>query len=255
MPLSYVLIFSLLGSVGALTGAGALLAFPSLHQRLKTILLAYAVGTLLGAAFLGLLPEAMSERPPSEVGLVLIAALFGFFLLEKFLRLPHTHVHAEEQHEHPTHHSSLRPAGTMILVGDAFHNFVDGVVIATAFSSSVSLGVLTSLAVIAHEIPQELGDFVILVESGWERWSAYWWNFLSSLATFVGALIAYFAFGLIEPRIPYFLTFAAASFLYIAMVDLAPILHHDSGLNTSLRQLIGLVAGVGTVLLLHRTLG
>jgi zinc and cadmium transporter len=209
----------------------------------------------LGAAFLGLLPEAMSARPPSELGLVLIAALFGFFLLEKFLRLPHTHVHAEEQYEHHTHHASLHPAGTMILIGDAFHNFVDGVVIATAFSSSVSLGVLTSLAVIAHEIPQELGDFVILIESGWERWSAYWWNFLSSLATLAGALIAYVALDLIEPRIPYFLTFAAASFLYIAMVDLAPILHHDSGLNTSLRQLIGLVAGVGTVLLLHGTLG
>jgi zinc and cadmium transporter len=240
--------------VGALSGAGALLAFPQLHQRLKTILLAYAVGTLLGATFLGLLPEAMTKRTPSQVGLFLLAGLLGFFLLEKFLRLPHVHAHFGEQHEHEAHHSR-QPAGTIILVGDAFHNFVDGVVIATAFSSSVSLGVLTSLAVIAHEIPQELGDFVILIESGWARWSAYWWNFLSSLATFVGAVVAYVALDFIAPRTPYFLTLAAASFLYIAMVDLAPVLHHDSGLKTSLRQLLGLVAGGGTVLVLHRTLG
>jgi zinc and cadmium transporter len=230
------------------------LAFPQLHQRLKTILLAYAVGTLLGATFLGLLPEAMTAHPPEQVGLFLLAGLFGFFLLEKFLRLPHVHAHSAE-HEHEAKHHSINPAGTIILVGDAFHNFVDGVVIATAFSSSISLGILTSLAVIAHEIPQELGDFVILIESGWARWSAYWWNFLSSLATFAGAVVAYVTLDFIAPRTPYFLTLAAASFLYIAMVDLAPVLHHDSGLKTSLRQLLGLVAGGGTVLVLHRTLG
>jgi len=142
----------------------------------------------------------------------------------------------------------------MILVGDAFHNFVDGVVIATAFSSSITLGVLTSLAVIAHEIPQELGDFVILIESGWQRWTAYWTNFLSSLATFAGAILAYFALGFIAPRIPYFLTISAASFLYIGMVDIAPILHHDSGLKKSFVQLTGLFAGVVTILILHQTL-
>ena len=142
----------------------------------------------------------------------------------------------------------------MILVGDAFHNFVDGVVIATAFSSSITLGVLTSLAVIAHEIPQELGDFVILIESGWQRWTAYWANFLSSLATFAGAILAYFALGFIAPRIPYFLTISAASFLYIGMVDIAPILHHDSGLKKSFVQLTGLFAGVVTILILHQTL-
>jgi len=254
MLLSYVLIFSLLGSVGALTGAGALVAFPKLHNRLKTILLAYAVGTLLGATFIGLLPEAMADHCPRQIGLIMLGGLFGFFLLEKFVRLPHAHGHAAEQHEHQGEHHRPHPAGTMILVGDAFHNFVDGVVIATAFSSSITLGVLTSLAVIAHEIPQELGDFVILIESGWQRWTAYWTNFPSSLATFAGAILAYFALGFIAPRIPYFLTISAASFLYIGMVDIAPILHHDSGLKKSFVQLTGLFAGVVTILILHQTL-
>ena len=254
MPLHYVLIFSLLGSVGALTGAGALIAFPKLHNRLKTTLLAYAVGTLLGATFIGLLPEAMVHHPPRQVGLIMLAGLFGFFLLERFLRLPHAHGHAGEEHEHQGEHHGRHPAGTMILIGDAFHNFVDGVVIATAFSSSITLGVLTSLAVIAHEIPQELGDFVILIESGWQRWTAYWANFLSSLATFAGAIAAYFAIGFIAPQIPFFLTISAASFLYIGMVDLTPILHHDSGLKKSILQLTGLLAGAGTIFLLHEVL-
>jgi zinc and cadmium transporter len=185
----------------------------------------------------------------------MLAGLFGFFLLERFLRLPHLHGHAAEEEEHrgkQQHHR--HPAGTMILIGDAFHNFVDGVVIATAFSSSITLGVVTSLAVIAHEIPQELGDFVILIESGWQRWKAYWANFLCSLATFAGAIVAYFAIGFIAPRIPFFLTVSAASFLYIGMVDIAPILHHDSGLKKSLLQLMGLLSGAGTIFLLHEVL-
>jgi zinc and cadmium transporter len=248
------MIFSLLGSVGALTGAGFLVAFPKLHNRLKTILLAYAVGTLLGATFIGLLPEAMHELRPRQVGLVMLLGLMGFFLLEKFLRLPHAHGHAGEEEEHEGRHHRPQPAGTMILIGDAFHNFVDGVVIAVAFSSSFQLGLLTSLAVIAHEVPQELGDFVILIESGWQRWTAYWANFISSLATFAGALLSYFALEFIAPRIPLFLTISAASFLYIGMVDLAPILHHDSGLKKSLVQLVGLSAGVITILLLHSVL-
>lgn len=185
----------------------------------------------------------------------MLAGLFAFFMLERFLRLPHAHGHAGERHEHESeHHHGPEPAGTMILIGDAFHNFVDGVVIATAFSSSISLGVLTSLAVIAHEVPQELGDFVILLESGWQRWTAYWANFASSLATVAGALVAYFALEFIAPRTPLFLAISAASFLYVAMVDLAPILHHDSGLKKSFVQFAGLLAGVGTILILHQTL-
>jgi zinc and cadmium transporter len=256
MALIYILVFSAFGSVGALTGAGALLAFPKFHRLLRTPLLAYAVGTLLGAVFIGLLPEAIEQQEAAgPVLLTVLIGLFGFFILEKVLRLPHAHGHAGQDHsrEH-THHASV-PTGALILTGDAFHNFVDGIVIAAAFSASVPLGIVTSLAVIAHEIPQELGDFVILLESGWTSKKAYWWNFISALTTIPGAVIGYLALQSIGPRVPFLLAIAASSFLYIATVDLAPILHHEVGLKKSLAQLAGLVAGTATIALLHGLLG
>lgn len=257
MRLTWIITFSLLGSVGALTGAGVLLLFPVLHERLKTLLLAYAIGTLLGAVFLGLLPEAVKERPPESIFLATLGGIVFFFILEKVLRLPHAHGHLGQHsnHDQPCQHHTQNPAGTLILIGDAFHNFVDGAVIAGAFSISTSLGVLTALAVVAHEIPQELGDFVILLQSGWNRWRAYWINFLSALATLPGALLTFAAEQRIAPYLPYFLALAAASFLYIAMTDLAPILHHDSGFKKSSQQLAGLVAGILTIGLLHGVLG
>ena len=187
--------------------------------------------------------------------MVILAGLFGFFFLEKILRLPHIHGHAAEQHDHGGEHHAMQPAAVLILVGDAFHNFVDGVVIATAFSVSVQLGVLTSLAVVAHEVPQELGDFTILLQSGWSARKAYWMNFFSAMATLPGALLGYVAIQAIEPHIPYLLAIAAASFLYIATVDLAPILHHESGFKKSVLQLAGLLLGTGTISVLHRLLG
>ena len=255
MRFIYVLIFSLLGSVGSLSGAAVLLMFPKLHDRLKTILLAYAVGTLLGATFMGLIPEAIEHHPAKPVLLVILGGLFVFFFLEKILRLPHIHGHAAEQHDHAGEHHAMQPAAVLILVGDAFHNFVDGVVIATAFSVSVQLGVLTSLAVVAHEVPQELGDFTILLQSGWSARKAYWMNLLSALPTLPGALLGYVALQAIEPHIPYLLAIAAASFLYIAMVDLAPILHHESEFKRNLLQLGGLFLGAGTISMLHHLLG
>ena len=256
MTLFYILIFSAVGSVGALASSGILLAFPRLHSLLRTPLLAYAVGTLLGAVFIGLIPEAIEGQEDAKpVFITLLGGLFGFFVLEKVLRLPHIHAHKTGHDGRGHAHGEASPAGTLILIGDALHNFVDGIVIAAAFSVSVPLGVLTSLAVVAHEIPQELGDFVILLESGWSRKRAYWWNFISALATIPGALVAYFALPHLTPRIPHVLALAAASFLYIATVDLAPILHHESGLIQSLSQLAGLVLGAATVFWIHALFG
>ncbi len=240
-----IVAFSLIGSLGALIGAGALFAFPSLHVRLKMPLLAYAVGTLLGGAFIGLLPNAIEHGDAKTVLLTTLAGIIAFFLLEKILHLPHVHSQAED-------HPVIHPAGSMILVGDAFHNFVDGVVIATAFLISTPLGAITALAVVAHEIPQELGDFTILIHSGWERRRAYWMNFLSATTAIPGALIAYGARGFIQPYLPFLLAISASSFLYIAMTDIAPILHHEVEPRKSALQVICLLFGIATMMLLHQ---
>ena len=255
MLLVYILIFSALGSVGALTGAGVLLVFPNLHGRVKTLLLGYAVGTLLGAAFIALIPEALERHPDEQpIMLTLLAGLLGFFVLEKVLRLPHLHAHETEGGKHGSSHRPI-PAGELVLIGDAFHNFVDGVVIAAAFSASIPLGVVTSLAILAHEVPQELSDFVILLESGWGRWKAYRWNFVSALATIPGALTGFLALQVIEPGVPFILAIAASSFLYIATVDIAPILQHESGLKKTVSQLAGLFLGAATIFGLQKLLG
>jgi zinc and cadmium transporter len=248
MLLLYIIGFSLLGSIGALAGAGLLLAFPRVHERLKTPLLAYAVGTLLGAVFLGLLPRSLELGGIREMLGVSLAGFVAFFLIEKVLRVPHVHAHAGM-------HPVRRPAGWIILWGDALHNFVDGVIIATAFLVSIPLGITTALAVVAHEVPQELGDFVILLESGWDRWRAFWMNALSALATVPGALLAYAASAFVQAYVPYFLAIAAASFLYIAATDLVPILHHEGAGRRSLYQACCVLLGIFTLWGLHRLLG
>lgn len=249
----FVLLFSLIGSVGALTGAGILLGFPRLHERLKTPLLSYAIGTLLGATFLDLLPEAIQSIDTETALHVALAGFVFFFVLEKIIRLPHGHAHSAG-HQHKTERikeDHAHPVGILILIGDAFHNFVDGVLIATAFSVSVPLGAVTALAVVAHEIPQELGDFVILIESGMHRMKAYWANFASALATVLGAMLTFWLHGNIEHYSPYILAIAASSFLYIATVDLSPILHHYSEIRSGLKQTVGIATGILTIKVIH----
>lgn len=245
--LGFIIAFSLLGSVGALAGAGIILAFPNMHARLKTPLLAFAVGSLLGGAFIGLLPRAIELGNVHGVLLTTLAGFLAFFILEKMLHLPHVHAHVGE---HPIH-----PAGTLILIGDSFHNFVDGVVIAASFLTSIPLGIIASLAVIAHEIPQELGDFVILLHSGWEKKRAYWANFAASLTTIPGALVAFAARDLIQPYLPFILAISASSFLYIAMADITPILHHEVEPRKTVLQVIGILAGIAVLFLIHRLFG
>ena len=139
-------------------------------------------------------------------------------------------------------------AGPLILFGDAFHNFVDGIVIAAAFLVSIPLGAATALAVIAHEVPQEVGDFAILLDSGYSRQKAFVYNLLSSSVTLPAAIIAYFSLKAIQAVIPYILALSAASFIYIAMADLIPELHKRFGVRTSVRQFILFILGIGTIL-------
>lgn len=234
------IVFALIGSVGALAGAALLLRFPdAVRTRLLPCLLAYATGTLLGAAFLGMIPKALEQAPPLAVSSTVLAGIVLFFVLEKLVLWRHCHDSECAAHGHQ--------AGKLILVGDAFHNFVDGVVIAAAFLISVPVGIATALAVIAHEIPQELGDFAILLGSGFSKARAFTYNLVSSLATLPGVILGWFWLDAMREAIPFILALSAASFIYIAVADLVPGLHQRTGPRATLLQLGLMLAGIATI--------
>ena len=241
--LKWIIPFSILGSVGALSGAALLLCFPEgIRKTIVPSLISYAIGTLLGAAFLGMIPNALKQAQAYPVLATVLGGIFIFFMLEKLVIWRHCHVEKCEVHS---------TAGPLILIGDAFHNFIDGVVIAAAFSMSVSLGIATAIAVIAHEVPQEVGDFGILLDSGYSKQRAFLYNLLSSITTLPGAIIAYFYLEKITTAVPYILGLSAASFIYIATADLIPALHQKPGLGVSIRQFLLLLAGTGTIVIFH----
>ncbi len=247
---TWVLAFSVLGSVLSVAAAGIYLLLPEkVREKSLDYLIGFAIGMLLGAGFLHLLPEALEQARDSTQGLMGTAlfAILVFFILEKGLIWRHHHHHAG--HEHPA--SAEAPAGTLILIGDSVHNFLDGVLVAAAFLADGSLGVVTALAVIAHEVPQELGDFAILLHSGYSRARAFTYNLLSSLAMIAGATIAWFALGHITDLIPYLLTFTAASFIYVAVSDLMPALNRKIGLSETLIQILLIGIGLGFNIFLH----
>ena len=231
--------FSVLGSLGAIAGAALLLLFrESTRKTLLPCLLSYAIGTLLGAAFLGMIPNALQQNTALAISGTVLAGIVIFFVLEKLIIWRHCHDAECEVHG---------AAGPLILVGDAFHNFVDGFVIAAAFLTSVPLGIAASLAVIAHEIPQEVGDFAILLENGYSKTRALVLNLLSSLTTLPGAVIAYFFLGATREAVPFILALSAASFIYIAIADLVPGLHRQVGLKPVITQLALILTGIGTI--------
>jgi zinc and cadmium transporter len=239
MLLTWIIVFSALGSVGAIAGAALLLLFrESTRKTFLPCLLSYAIGTLLGAAFLGMIPNALQQNTALAISGTVLAGIVIFFILEKLIIWRHCHDSECEVHG---------AAGPLILIGDAFHNFVDGFVIAAAFLTSVPLGIVASLAVIAHEIPQEVGDFAILLENGYSRTRALALNLLSSLTTLPGAVIAYFFLGATREAVPFILALSAASFIYIAIADLVPSLHRQTGLKPALTQLALVLAGIGTI--------
>jgi zinc and cadmium transporter len=241
--LVWILFFSLLGSAGAIGGAALLLLFPDvIRKRLLPLLLSYATGTLLGAAFLGMLPKSIQQIEPDIALATTLAGILLFFLLEKLVLWRHCHESNCEVHGQ---------AAPLILIGDALHNFVDGLVIAAAFLTSIPLGIAASMAVIAHEIPQEVGDFAILLESGYSRKRALLMNLLSSLTTLPGAIIAWLYLDQASHMVPFILTISAASFIYIAIADLVPALHKQITLRTSILQLVMIFAGVSTIALLR----
>ncbi|HIE93359.1 MAG TPA: ZIP family metal transporter [Acidobacteria bacterium] len=234
--------FSLVGS-----GGGVLLASPLLLLRRSTRLqivpdlISYAVGTLLGVALLKLVPEALELlQAPAALG-ALLAGILTFFMLEKLVLWRHCHTADCDAHE---------TSATLILIGGGLHNFTDGAIIGAAVLTSLPLGLTTAVAVAAHQIPQEVGDFAILLEAGYSRSRAFVLNAVSASTCVFGVGAVYLATGAAPNALPYVLAFAAGSFLYVAMSDLIPGLHREAVDVGAVRQVVMIALGVGTIVLL-----
>jgi zinc and cadmium transporter len=256
--LAYIVAASLGGTLLSL----ALAALVAMRVKANWVptLVSYAVGALLGVAFLDLLPHVFHEtRNPERSAAFVLAGILVFFVLEKMLLWRHHHHHSDaEQHEaeeemRHTGHDHGR-SGWMIVFGDSFHNFTDGVIIAGAFLADVKLGVVTSLAIIAHEIPQEIGDFLVLLHSGFGRGRALFWNAVSGLSAVAGGVLAYFALSAVSGWLPEILALAAASMIYVAVADLIPGLHRKTALRDSLAQFTFIALGVASIWAIHALL-
>ena len=233
---------SVVGSLGGLLVASLLLLLKeSVRQTLVPALISYAVGTLLGVALLALLPEALGLLEPALVLGTLLAGILSFFMIEKLVIWRHCH-----QDECDVHDNSA----TLILVGGSVHNLADGCIIGAAVLSSVPLGVSTAMAVAAHQVPQEVGDFAILLGAGYSRRQALAMNAVAALAGVFGASAVYLAAGRVPQALPYILSFAAGNFMYVAMADLIPGLHRGSVDVGAVRQVLLVAAGVATVVVL-----
>ena len=229
---------SVVGSFGSLLLASVLLLLkPKTRMGLVPHLISYAVGMLLGVALLSLLPEVLHDLSPARTGMVLLAGIMGFFVLEKLVLWHHCHSEDCETHGRP---------GALILIGHGFHSFVDGVAIGAAVQTSIPLGVSTAVAVALHEVPQQVGDFAVLLHAGYRRGPALGLSVLSAAGAVTGTVAAFLAFGSLPGVLPYALTVAAASFLYIAMADLMPDLHKGHVDVSAFEQLLLLAAGIVT---------
>jgi zinc and cadmium transporter len=245
--LAWAVGLTLVGSLGGVLVASALFFFnDQIRVKIVPWLVSYAVGTLLGVALLVLLPEALAHLSARTVLGSLLGGIMLFFLLEKLVLWRHCHTHECEAHG---------MAAPMVIIGDAFHNFLDGVVIGTAVRTSIPLGVSTALAVATHEIPQELGDFAILLNAGYTRRKALLLNLLSGATAVLGAVLAVLALDWVPQISQYVLSIAAAGFLYVAMADLIPDLHRGRIDAKTFRQLALAIAGIGTVVGLNAFVG
>lgn len=257
-----IILFCAIGGILSVLAAAVFLLLPERHKQ--SVLphgISFAIGALLAVAFWGLIPHAFAEIGPEHYQALsgtILAGILGFFVLEKLLIWRHCHyshcnAHGEEVGHDGHHHVHGKPPSVamLIIIGDGIHNFVDGILIAAAFLTDPHLGIVTSLAVAAHEIPQEVGDFAILLASGYSQKKAILYNVLASLTTIVGGVLAYFSLDGMHESLPYFLALAASSFIYIAVADLIPSLHQKTDLKTSFEQIALIAAGVFLICSLH----
>lgn len=241
MTLAYILLATLAGGLFSVVAAATLSL--TLLRDVAHKLVAFSVGVLLAVSFLHMLPEAIETLDAHQVGATVLAGIFVFFALEKAALWRHDH-HEDEGHVCHAHHA----AGPLIVLGDGLHNFVDGVLIAAAFLQDPAIGWATTLAVVSHEVPQEVGDFMVLLAAGYSRLKALWLNVLSSLAAVLGGVVGWFTLSGASGLIPYILALAASSFVYIAVADLVPVLHKQRKPIDFIVQFVLLGAGVLLVL-------
>jgi zinc and cadmium transporter len=254
--LGWIVGFTLLGGVAGVLLASLFLLVPEKQRsRALPFMVAFATGALLAAALLGLLPEAVELAGPGgygKVGISLLAGIALFFVLEKLVLWRHCHADDCETHApEPAHDAHHRAPGTMIILGDTMHNVLDGVLIAAAFLIDVNLGVMTGLAVLAHEVPSEVGNFAIMLHSGMTRAQAFGWNLFAALGSVVGGVVGYLALSHLRPALPYALGVSAASLLYVAVADLIPGLHRRVGARDSVLQVVLIGLGVALVALVE----
>jgi zinc and cadmium transporter len=257
--LAWIVLCTLASGVLSVLAAGLFLILPG-RQREAALphLVSFATGALLGAALLALIPHAVigagSERV-HQVGIALIAGIALFFVLEKFLLWRHCHdvdcdEHTVSDHDHSQHdHARRKASGSLVLVGDALHNVLDGVLIAAAFLTDVHLGLVTAVAIMAHEIPQEVGNFAVLLHSGVSRRRALALNLLTSLTAVIGGVVGYFALETAVRLLPFALGVAAASLLYVAVADLIPGLHRRVDPRSSITQVLLIGCGIAIIAL------
>jgi zinc and cadmium transporter len=253
MTLVYIVLATLLGGLLSVLIAASLTV--SMLGRVVKSLVSLSAGVLLGTALLQVLPEAFeSKASPQALFLTLLFGLLFFFLLEKAELYRHGHHHEGDGHHHH-HHFDEQQAGRggwSVLVGDSIHNFCDGVLIAAAFLTDVQLGAVTAMAIIAHEIPQEVGDYIVLLNAGLSRRKALLYNALSGLAAVAGGVVGYFVVSPWEALFPFMLVVASSSFVYVAVADLLPQLQRPLPLKETASQLLWLGAGLGMIAFISR---
>jgi zinc and cadmium transporter len=255
--LAWIVGFTLLGGLAGVLVASLFLLVPErARTRALPLMVAFATGALLAAALLGLLPEAIEQAGPAGYGAVGVSLLGGialFFVLEKLVLWRHCHAddcetHAPHDHDHAHDHAGrARAPGMMLLVGETIHNMLDGVLIAAAFLIDIKLGVMTALAVVAHEVPSEVGNFAVLLHGGLSRSQAFRWNLTAALGAVLGGVAGYFTLSALRPALPYALAVSAASLLYVAVADLIPGLHRRVDTRSSVWQVVLISAGVALV--------
>jgi zinc and cadmium transporter len=253
MILFSIVLATLLGGLLSVAIAASLTV--AVLGRLVRHLVSLSAGVLLATALLHVLPEAFeSDAPPHALFATLLGGLMFFFLLEKAELYRHTHHHEGDGHHHHRHFDAQQAGrgGWSVLVGDSIHNFCDGIIIAAAFLADPQVGLVTALAIIAHEIPQEVGDYIVLLNAGFSRRRALACNALSGLASVVGGVLGYFVVAPWQQLFPYLLVVASSSFVYVAVADLIPQLQQRMPLKDTAAQLVWLVAGMGFIVFVVR---